>query len=961
MLVKIYFFLFFLFYFSRPAGILFHEQLLHYFRNDIYTNSIKDEITQKTAGGTKRPDFIGYNVLDLKTKEQMTQEPFGICSVLNVYPSTGIINVTKFTVQSRENIRLAGTTYRFFYYIKGVSNLPVPIVTQNGNPDINVIFEYPNIPNSVLNVDIEVYVELISDKAKSYTIFKQLKLFRESSPQAQLNYKEILQTLSIVNNMNDDNILDAQKAINRLETDLPNTFNSNFTKPITVKEGSKIKLNKATCTDAEFCNGRGYCYNVEVLSYCTCFKDYTGRFCQLSKINANTLKEYQSKLNTITTYNLITNKNYNIPNAITNKEIEAINLGFTTENKVFEKLSDMNSYINIIDCLVRNSPQGNIAKVITINAKVVLDIPGKMIGYVQSTIYQTQYMNLKNQIKSTKKYTDTTGKYTIRFLPKIGSNIQTNNSIGNSTINNSTSAGRKITRKDFRRNLQENEDDDFVITINDPSILSLTDEQNSEFKESYTKIYSQIDSLTKIFINGSIGKPIKINQANEMYNYTLDYFYTSEIEKLDFKNYFSDRVEKGQTYFDAKSCLLENSNLFATNDLNYFYMAYFFDETPFFNLNGDLLNRAVSLNSYMTLYDANANEIKLSCTNPIKHYIAIYPQNQDFIDKFNLYPQKYQSLDPIYQLREYMPYYIFSNGTIDHKNSLDVQKDLYYKQYVVNVTDYRDPKSSDSENFKYIIDIKYIYAEIKRTGKFASFVYFNPLTGPMGNNYYMKYNQIFKCRENFTENPCFIWIIIFFAFNMLILLLIILLRNLIRKYYSANESSLDEEKLMDKDNSIFGSNRYSYWGNTGIVSNPINDSKIGENNMVLESNKNEAGDIPKRDGEVNPLNDNDNENIAVRSESDAKMQKVDIGNPNNEEYKGIFYSFVYFVIFRNIYSSFILLSSPFSPKYKTFSKITFLIYSLMLFTCIFFIFAPFDLFGKVKNLISLILYLKFFI
>merc|ERR1711957_1116220 len=52
------------------------------------------------------------------------------------------------------------------------------------------------------------------------------------------------------------------------------------------------------------------------------------------------------------------------------------------------------------------------------------------------------------------------------------------------------------------------------------------------------------------------------------------------------------------------------------------------------------------------------------------------------------------------------------------------------------------------------------------------------------------------------------------------------------------------------------------------------------------------------------------------------------------------------LIFRNIYSSFILLTSPFNPKYKTFSKFMFLIYCEMLFTCIFFIYAPFDLYGK---------------
>lgn len=79
MLVKFDIILILFLNFSRPTGILYYEELLHYFRNDKYTNSIVDEITNLMGSGTNRQDFIGYNVLKLKKREEMIQQPFKIC------------------------------------------------------------------------------------------------------------------------------------------------------------------------------------------------------------------------------------------------------------------------------------------------------------------------------------------------------------------------------------------------------------------------------------------------------------------------------------------------------------------------------------------------------------------------------------------------------------------------------------------------------------------------------------------------------------------------------------------------------------------------------------------------------------------------------------------------------------------------------------------------------------------
>ena len=131
---------------------------------------------------------------------------------------------------------------------------------------------------------------------------------------------------------------DAQKSINRLETDLPRGLNSTYSKPQLILENNSIKLLKASCEDSVLCNGRGSCYNVEVVSFCQCNKGYTGRYCQLSDANYKTLNEYQSKLKSIINYKIVNNKNFKNPDVVSNKEIEAINLGFKTDFQNFDQI-----------------------------------------------------------------------------------------------------------------------------------------------------------------------------------------------------------------------------------------------------------------------------------------------------------------------------------------------------------------------------------------------------------------------------------------------------------------------------------------------------------------------------------------------------------------------------------------------------------------------------------------------
>jgi hypothetical protein len=82
--------------------------------------------------------------------------------------------------------------------------------------------------------------------------------------------------------------------------------------------------------------------------------------------------------------------------------------------------------------------------------------------------------------------------------------------------------------------------------------------------------------------------------------------------------------------------------------------------------------------------------------------------------------------------------------------------------------------------------------------------------------------------------------------------------------------------------------------------------------------------------------------------------KIELSEPNNKEDAQVemtriesrtrkFYNIFFFIFYRSIYGNAFRSSSPFAPKYKAFSKLVFLIYSLMLIICVFCAFLELDL------------------
>ncbi len=61
-----------------PTGIPYDKSLLHYFRNDQGKTILEDFITNISGSGSKKLDFIGYNVVDVP-REKMVVDNFDIC------------------------------------------------------------------------------------------------------------------------------------------------------------------------------------------------------------------------------------------------------------------------------------------------------------------------------------------------------------------------------------------------------------------------------------------------------------------------------------------------------------------------------------------------------------------------------------------------------------------------------------------------------------------------------------------------------------------------------------------------------------------------------------------------------------------------------------------------------------------------------------------------------------------
>ncbi len=1057
---------------------MYYEELLHYFINEKYTNSINDEINEISSSGTIRSDFFGYNILTLKKREDMTQKPFSICSVINIYPLTGVINLTKFTIQSRENEYLPTNKYKFYYYLKDISLNPIYISGESKDRDINVTFEYKEIPEDMKEVTVEIYIDISPQDKTPYTLFRQVKLYKSLESVGTLDYSTTLQTLTINSEMNSDMILNAQKSLKELETDLPFAINTTFVSSNTkFNSNGTISLSPPSCTDTEYCNRRGVCYIIDLVPFCKCKPEFKGRFCQITKNNYDTLAKYSKNLSQISNYNLYNKTNFDKPNSISIELIQTVFFEFETNINFVEKFDDLQSYVDTLKFLFDKKDKGNVLQTLNKSKSLIMNMITKCICFLTYSSFKLKYDNLNEKIKTSGSFTDPKGRYYVKFINSNNQNSEFSDASQSSDSKIENSSKSKTLRRlnyNYRynktnryiqsilgqNNVSRNEtnakdDNPYIILVTENKILSLTEEQSNYYKVKYNELKVLMNNIIQAFIQANQETPLRLNQEGETMNFYIDNFSISQFSEFDFKNYFKKRIDNKQSYFDAKDCIIENLAILNKDKKNLFYIAYTFYEIPIYTIFSNLLNNTLTRSHSVLFYDYAGNPIDIKCNSEILHYFSIFPKQIDFFNKFTLFPDKYEKTDSIYSNKKYMPFYIYPNGTIDHINNMNTQIDMYYRQYHINVTIY-DPqlgytniktnsiensngnsiskRSANSDNeyssyFKYFLNQEYLVAGSKTGGEFAAFCNFSPLSGPMGNNYYLDYNQIFKCEDNYKNNLCFIMIAFLSSSYICVLIGFISFKSCFRRYKDLNIWNKDDEEQMKNDNSIFGHNRYSFFCfedknylSSHLYPNKLNFDKDKNNELAEDNRKIKDDHYSNNDNNIlipvikdlknkvtnskrekskqinliqadmvlikNNVPNSPTEENVLDSENAGKENKILINprvigenniqeldqaketknslNKNGENYDTIsvqnipvnlkqrnrFYCLYHFVVFRNIYSSFIILNSPFNPKYKTFSKLIFLIYLEMLSVLLLFVFGPFDFI----NMVSLINY-----
>lgn len=823
-------------------------------------------------------------------------------------------------MQSKENEYLDTNSYKFYYYIKGVSNYPIYIYSDYGKRDINVIFNYPEIPDDVKEVTIEIYCDITPIGGNTYTLFRQLKLYRTQELTANLNYTTILQTLSLNSDMSDAMLLDAQKSISELETDLPYNINTTFIKPkVIYSSNGTLAIGQTTCDGSTLCNNRGGCFISNSFAFCKCKTGFTGKYCQISETNFKTWEIYSNNISKIADYNFYNFTGKNNIEQISDLAFKRVGLEFESSLLMYDDVSYFDRFEKFIGYILNNSNQAVVINKINENKETFVNIVNKMISLLAQTNSKNAYNNLDEKIKNSNGFIDINNPvYSIKFLNT--SEYKANNLAYEfipdavSLLDNSTNHYNNTLRlliqnnvqnsriyeipisagvKNSKRLIQANDtttatttplsplkevnssylnQTPYIILVNDPKALSLTQQQIDEFKTRYSNLKSLLKQINQLILQANLNNPIKLSQTNDIFNLTLDHFTKADFDKVDFKTYFSDRVLSNLTYVDPKQCIIENLSSIPNNT---FYISFIFYDIPLFFNDYSLLNNSLSLSHSVELYDLNGNLLNITCKqSEIEHFISIYPGQTDFLRRFYMYPDKYQSNLAVYSSKYYMPYFIFANGCMDLMNPLSTQLDLYYRQYAINITKYSDeffyindssdPIKNSTAYFKSIQGLNYIIASSTTTGEFAVFTYFDPLLGPLKNNYYLDYNEIFHCGENYRTNMCFITVLCLLGFNLVSLILLIALKSCFRKHSSSRAWIKQDQQALKKDNLIFNENRYSF----------INFENANFESQILYSKNKLFED------DNNKLSDEGNKNILI-FENQLKRNNNKINNNNN--------------------------------------------------------------------------------
>ena len=322
---------------------------------------------------------------------------------------------------------------------------------------------------------------------------------------------------------------------------------------------------------------------------------------------------------------------------------------------------------------------------------------------------------------------------------------------------------------------------------------------------------------------------------------------------------------------------------------------------------------------------------------------------------------------------QYLPYYIFPNGTIDHSDTQSQIK-KYYRNYDVKVQYYDsnyNAYNSTNVNFNQITADGYIVGISKHLSEYSSFATYSPITRAAKNYYFMDFNQLYTCVDNVHGNMCFYIVILFFIFHILTLLLIIIIGAIYQCSKSKDaveqfKSEYEKEVLdINKENEKFGEVRlhdneasngkvkvaYIETNNYGVVQASAKNLVTRPAEKIANNDKDKEDNNENKDKD-NKINDKDAK-VEIRTQRVLETEQINLNTAPKQTGVEVdrkvryadnsCYNLFYFIFCKNIYANLFTVNSPFVPAYKRVTKFVFLIYTLLLLVVLMCVYVEQDL------------------
>jgi hypothetical protein len=808
--------------------------LLHYFKNN-NTGTIMADILNSNVNGllVKRSDFIGFNLINLVTKNSTIFPSLEECYEMNISPTSGFANSTTFFIKSREVQQGLKSTFRFYYRVKDTND---EIQIGDVSSVSETIYKF-NIASELFGtqigvpsnntVIIEVYCDIKFPSERKTTLYKSLILYKENkfnSVNSDLTYDKLLSSINLNNQTKNTDIFIAVELLKVLQTDMVNAYTEdppitdkiNITSPIIdlnstqkIYIPAKLNLYTTSCsTNSNYCNNRGVCYDVGNIPLCKCLNDYSGQYCQLSKNNsAAWFKISNTLVDMLTSNSSALEINKNLVNSIDTlfKSINSlIDVGDTKEVK---------RLINIMNTLANSTS--------AISKDVIKNSTDNFVN-IAKTMFRTNMMNFNQQ-----KYITINDMLLKNNNASDFKNIDLKVEYVNLTNLGSINQSQKIFLDKLDPKLLSQPNMTYVLHFNDSSADKLLSDEQKNFNDvTIVNVKNYIQSiLLSAFNSTSFYEPYEYKSTNDKIRIMGRKI--SDINKFDFEKYFNslNHTNNYHAFFDAGDCLREfaqnltlNQNLY---ELSSIFMMYIESKIPERNIKLQNNGNFISSSHTIKFFDGNLKEIKLYCNKGIIHYLPleIYQQNylvQEWMSDLTAFPGKYTA-ENYQKLNFVAPYYIYPNGTIDHSSTSDQLK-KHYKNFSIRVVYYNEKIRNYDHNgifFSHVTSDGYIVSKSNHlNSEFTSTLYFEPVKPNYQNHYFMRFPSIYKSWENIIGNMCFYTVGISFSLHFFILLIISVLKlllfllkreNITVKFINEYYESVEE---INKDNYIFGEYRY---------------------------------------------------------------------------------------------------------------------------------------------------------